>query len=59
MSIVSLFHLLTYPGTTLVTIKGVRGYLQSVQREDGSGRSFNVTLMLGDGTKKTVYVRVK
>lgn len=40
-----------------VTIKGVSGWISSVQREDGSGSSFNVTLYINITTSKTVYVR--
>jgi hypothetical protein len=39
-----LFHMMQFPGQPLVKIKGHTGILQSVQREDGSGKSFNVTL---------------
>lgn len=39
-----------------VTVEGVTGHVSAVQREDGSGRSFNVTLDTKDG-QKTVYVR--
>ena len=39
-----------------VLIKGVTGYIDSIQREDGSGRSFNITLKTDKG-KKTVNIR--
>jgi hypothetical protein len=39
-----------------VTIKGVTGILQGIQREDGSGRSFIVRLLTTTGVK-TVYVK--
>lgn len=43
-SAAQLFHMMQYPGNPKVTIKGKTGILQSVQREDGSGKSFNVQL---------------
>jgi hypothetical protein len=52
----ALIHLLTLPISVPVTINGITGVVSSVQREDGSGRSFNVVLNTGDGPK-TTYLR--
>ena len=57
MSKFNLFMLLVAPSSKPVTIAGVMGYLESIEREDGSGSSFNVTLTLLNGKRKTVYVR--
>ncbi len=40
-----------------VTVAGVTGLLQSIEREDGSGHNFNVTLSLADNTYTTVFVK--
>lgn len=53
-----LFDSMTYSGTTLRAIKGVCGILQSVEREDGSGKNFNVGLLV-DGVLKTVFISFK
>lgn len=47
-----LFHMMQYPGTVEVTLKGTTGILQCVQREDGSGSSFNVQI-----GNKWIYVK--
>lgn len=39
------------------TIAGIEGYLLSIAREDGSGRSFNVTLATSRGPQ-TFHVRL-
>lgn len=52
----TLFSLLATDRSQVVTISGVRGILSAVQREDGSGSSFNVTLWTPHGYK-TVHVR--
>ena len=36
--------------------QGVHGYLESMEREDGGGSSFNITLATMQGSK-TFYVR--
>jgi hypothetical protein len=51
-----LFAALAERGCQTVRVAGVVGILDSVQREDGSGRSFNVTLATATG-KQTVYLR--
>lgn len=53
----TLFALLASPQPVLTTIGGVSGYLDSIQREDGGGRSFNVIMTLATGFKKTVHIR--
>jgi hypothetical protein len=41
-----------------ITINGITGVISTIQREDGSGSSFNVTLHAQNGSEtKTVYVR--
>ncbi len=41
-----------------VTLGNTRGFVQSIQREDGSGSSFNVTMCpLNMGPNISVYVR--
>jgi hypothetical protein len=57
-TIQDLFDSMTYSGTTWLAIKGVVGILQSVAREDGSGKNFNVGL-LADGVLKTVFISFK
>jgi hypothetical protein len=54
-----LVGLLTHKGTVYVKLNGNVGILQSVQRESGCGRSFNVTLKpLDVGSEPlTTYVR--
>jgi hypothetical protein len=52
----TLFSLLAKSGVHEVTIAGVTGILQAVEREDGSGKCFNV-VMLTKGGRKTVFVR--
>lgn len=46
------------PARIIVHEQGVEkvGLLQSIQREDGSGKSFNVTVLVGD-EYNTYYVR--
>lgn len=51
-----LFNLLTTHGTANITIKGVTGILDSIQREDGSGSSFILILKVESGFTH-VYVR--
>ena len=41
----------------LYTLCGTVGYVQSVEREDDSGWSFNVRMLLPNGNTKTQYVR--
>lgn len=55
---VGLLMALTSPGPAWVNIQGVRGILQSIQREDGSGRCHNVTLLVGNELK-TLFVRIQ
>ena len=43
-------------GNGILTIGKYTGTLQSVQREDGSGRCFNVTMYV-NGNLITVFVR--
>ena len=52
-----LLEALGLAGTQYVSVNGEVGILQSVEREDGSGNCFNVTL-LGYGNKtNTVFFR--
>lgn len=51
-----LFALLAHDGPRMVTVGGVTGLLSSLEREDGSGRCFNVTIYTTDGMR-TVFVR--
>jgi hypothetical protein len=51
-----LLDAMTREGPARVRILGLDGILQSVQREDGSGRSFNVTVLTKDG-EKVFYFR--
>jgi hypothetical protein len=44
-------------GTPYVSVQGIVGILLGVQREDGSGRSFNVNLKPVGEDVRTVYVR--
>lgn len=57
MSREMLFLLLTAKGPVVATVAGVKGIVLSVEREDGSGRAFNVTLRTADGMLRTVFVR--
>lgn len=43
----------------IVEIKGVRGVIQSIEREDGSGRSFNVTIQERTDSSCVNYVSRK
>lgn len=52
-----LFSLLAMSGVCEVRIAGVTGILQAIEREDGSGKCFNVTLLTKGGGRKTVFVR--
>lgn len=52
----ALFSLLATDVPRTVTIGGVTGMLVSVEREDGSGKAFNVTLSVA-GIRTTVFVR--
>jgi hypothetical protein len=59
-----LFMALTTKGAATISFPdhfGVTGILQSVQREDGSGSSFNVTILRvtpsGRNVRETYYVR--
>jgi len=57
-----LLSLLTMNGTPTVTINGITGILQSVERESGNGRCFNVRILRtdlpGHGTVySTTFVR--
>jgi hypothetical protein len=52
----TLFSLLAASNAEPVTINGIKGYVSAIQREDGSGRCFNVTLNTSKG-KQTVFVR--
>ena len=45
------------PGVAHVSVGGHEGILQSVEREDGSGRSFNLGIRRADGQLVTVYWR--
>lgn len=50
MTQAQLLSLLTHQGAPAVSLPdGRKGYLHAVQREDGSGRSFNVTVMVPGG----------
>ena len=51
-----LFAQLSTPNAVPVTINGITGTVSNVEREDGSGRSFNVTLNTPKG-KATTHVR--
>lgn len=52
----TLFALLAMSGSAVVEIQGHKGYLMSVAREDGSGRSFNVSINTDNGVR-TFHVR--
>lgn len=59
-----IFALLTQEGSNAACVTDSRGYQwwgipRSVERESGSGRSFNVTIQLRNGQFKTIYVRTK
>jgi hypothetical protein len=51
-----LFGLLAEPGNRVVALNGVRGIVQAIEREDGSGHCFNVRLSTVGGDK-WVFVR--
>lgn len=51
-----LFSLLVNQGIAYVSVSGVNGHLVSVEREDGSGRSFILTI-LSDGVCRKVFLR--
>lgn len=54
-----LLSLLTMNGTPIIKIGGVPHILNSVEREDGSGRNFNLTCQnVKTRVKKTVFVTV-
>lgn len=40
-----------------VELRGVKGTIQAIELEDGSGRSFNVRMLRQDGQQQTVYYR--
>ncbi len=42
---------------TLVTIKGVTGWISTIEREDGSGWSFNLKITDKKGQSHNVYLR--
>ncbi len=46
MSKLQLFAALIFPGTPTITLDGVTGILQSIERESGNGNTFNVTLLV-------------
>ena len=50
------FGLLAEPGNRAVALNGVRGIVQAIEREDGSGHCFNVRLSTVGGDK-WVFVR--
>lgn len=53
-----LYGLLTASVTPWITLPdGHKGIFQGVSREDGSGRCFNVEVLV-EGVKKTVFGRV-
>jgi hypothetical protein len=53
-----LFSLLAINGCCPVVISGVTGIVDSIQREDGSGKSFNVAMNTKGGAK-VVHVRTE
>ena len=53
-----LLRTLTMDRTMYLTIGGVTGIVSAIQREDGSGRRFNVTLRTKDGDR-VVYLQVE
>ena len=54
-----LLGLLTLRGTPIVKINGVPHILNSVEREDGSGRKFNLTCSdVKTRVKKTFFITV-
>ena len=68
MSKLQLFALMIYPGTPVVTIDGVTGIFQGLERESGNGNTFNVTLLVTEDNgdyagqrletvKRTFFVR--
>jgi hypothetical protein len=58
MTKATLFALLTSSVPPRCCINGVRGVLKSIEREDGSGNTFNVTINSDfSGKAITVFVR--
>lgn len=54
----TLLALLTSPTPPRCSINGVKGMLKSVEREDGSGNAFNVTIHSDySGKDVTLFVR--
>lgn len=51
-----LFAALAAPAGTITSLGGVTGIVRSVDREDGSGSSFNVSMYVNNRAV-TVYVR--
>ncbi len=51
MSKLQLFAALIFPGTPTITLDGVTGILQSIERENSSGNDFNVTLLVTEDNK--------
>ena len=57
VAIEDLFRALAFKGQALVTVGGRFGTLERVEREDGSGRSFNLGIRLNSGELINVYWR--
>jgi hypothetical protein len=55
----TLWNRLTTPGIAKLTLPdGTTAVLNSIEREDGSGRSFNLYLTVA-GQRRSLYVRVQ
>jgi hypothetical protein len=52
-----LFAMMGQSDTPHITLNGVAGILTSVQREDGSGDSFNVSIRTPNGQIRTIHIR--
>lgn len=53
-----LFSLLTKDGRADIELYGVRGILQSVERESGNGRCFNLRiLVLESGKEENIFIK--
>ena len=52
-----LMSLLFKSGHATFTYKGEKLSLLSVERESGSGNSFNLTVMMESGEYKKIYIR--
>ena len=56
-TVAALILTLTLDKPVLAYIDQHAGYVQSIQREDGSGKSFNITMRTANGLIVTIYKR--